>query len=147
MISYYDMSPSLSAEDYTGLLEFRDSVRRFLHWSEQLALASGVTPAQHQLLLAIRGHPSGPPTIGEVAGHLLLRHHSVVGLVDRAEQAGLVERRVDPGDGRVVRLQLTPTGLRRLEALAAAHLQEIEGPGPHLGPVRDALGGRAKLRG
>src|SRR2546421_20509 len=87
------MSPSLSDEDYTGLLEFRDSVRRFLHWSEQLALASGVTPAQHQLLLAIRGHPSGPPTIGEVAGHLLLRHHSVVGLVDRAEQAGLVERR------------------------------------------------------
>ena len=56
-------------------------------------------------------------------------------------------RRVDPGDGRVVRLQLTPTGLRRLEALAAAHLEEIEGPGPHLGPVRDALGGRAKLRG
>ena len=71
-----------------------------------------------------------------------------MGLVDRAEQAGLVERRVDPGDGRVVRLQLTALGLRRLEALAAAHLEEIEGPGPHLRPIRDALrGSRAKLRG
>src|SRR5205807_9650964 len=96
--------------------------------SEQLALASGVTPAQHQLLLAIRGHASGPPTIGEVAGHLLLRHHSVVGLVDRAEHAGLLERRVDPGDGRGVPLQLTPTGPRPLEALAAAPLEGVAGP-------------------
>ena len=137
----------LTTGDYRHLLEVRTGLRRFLHWSEEQAHSAGLTPAQHQLLLAIRGHASGPPTIGEVAGHLLLRHHSVVGLVDRAEHAGLLERRVDPGDGRVVRLQLTPTGLRRLEALAAAHLEEIEGPGPHLRPVRDALGGRAKLRG
>src|SRR2546421_4940614 len=106
------MSPSLSDEDYTGLLEFRDAVRRFLHWSEQLALASGVTPAQHQLLLAIRGHVSGSPTIGEVAGHLLLRHHSVVGLVDRAEQAGLLERRAGPRRRPGGRPPPTPPGPR-----------------------------------
>ncbi|HMC52493.1 MAG TPA: MarR family winged helix-turn-helix transcriptional regulator [Acidimicrobiales bacterium] len=147
MISYYEMFPSLSDSDYAGLLEFRDALRRFLHWSEQLALASGITPAQHQLLLAIRGHPTGPPTIGEVARHLLLRHHSVVGLVDRAEGVGLVERRADSDDGRVVRLALTPLGVRRLDALAAAHVQEIEGLGSHLRPVWEALSApRAKLR-
>ena len=141
------MSAPLSDGDYAGLLEFRDAVRRFFHWSEQLAFAHGVTPAQHQLLLAVRGHRAGSPTIGEVASHLLLRHHSVVGLVDRAEEAGLVERRIDPADGRVVRLALTPMGHRRLETLARAHLTEVEGLGSHLLPVWEALTeSRAKLR-
>jgi len=45
---------SLSDADYQQLLEFRDGLRRFLHWSEQQATGAGLTPAQHQLLLAIR---------------------------------------------------------------------------------------------
>ena len=45
----------------------------------------------------------------EVAEHLLLRHHSVVELVDRAVTAGLVERVGDDNDQRIVRLELTPT--------------------------------------
>jgi DNA-binding MarR family transcriptional regulator len=119
------MSHELSDSDYQRLLALRDGLRRFLRWSEQHALDAGVTPAQHQLLLAIRGHEGGPPTIGEVAEHLLLRHHSVVGLVDRAELAGLVERRLDSQDHRIVRLGLTAAGNRRLAALAAAHLDEL----------------------
>ena len=55
--------------------------------------AVGITPAQHQLMLAIRGHAGrDAPTIGDVAEALLLRHHSAVGLVDRAVDAGLVVR-------------------------------------------------------
>ena len=107
-------------------MAFRDQLRRFLHWSEQQSLEHGVTPAQYQLLLAIRGHPTGAPTIGEVAEHLLLRHNSVVGLIDRAEAAGLVERAPDPESLRVVRLRLTPLGARRLRVLAALHLAEVQ---------------------
>jgi DNA-binding MarR family transcriptional regulator len=125
-ISYYDMSRGLSDSDYQQLLAYRDSLRQFLYWSEQQAFDAGITPAQHQLLLAIRGHAGGTPTIGDVADHLLLRHHSVVGLVDRAERAGLVERRVDADDHRLVRLRLTASGSRRLAALAAAHLDELD---------------------
>jgi DNA-binding MarR family transcriptional regulator len=119
------MSHELSDSDYQRLLALRDGLRRFLRWSEQHALDAGVTPAQHQLLLAIRGHEGGHPTVGEVADHLLLRHHSVVGLVDRAELAGLVERRLDADDHRIVRLGLTARGNKRLAALAAAHLDEL----------------------
>jgi DNA-binding MarR family transcriptional regulator len=114
----------LSDHDYAELLRFRDALRRFLHWSEGEARRAGLTPAQHQLLLAVRGHGE-PPTIGEVADHLLLRHHSVVELVDRAARAGLLERRPDPDDHRVVRLALTADGEARLAALSAAHLQEL----------------------
>jgi DNA-binding MarR family transcriptional regulator len=83
--------------DYQLLLEFRTTLRRFLRWSERQASAQGLTPAQHQLLLAIKGHP-GPdgPSIGDVAGYLVLRHNSAVGLVDRAQALGLVRRKPDP---------------------------------------------------
>jgi DNA-binding MarR family transcriptional regulator len=117
----------LPDEAYARLLALRTGLRRFLHWSEQQAAAAGLTSAQHQLLLAIRGHPDPRgPTIGEVADYLLLRHHSTVGLIDRADAAGLVVRTRDQDDHRVVRLHLTIDGAERLEALSALHLQELE---------------------
>lgn len=123
----YRVAMSLSDEDYARLLALRVGLRHFQRWSEHQAKAAGLTPAQHQLLLAIRGHSdSRGPTIGEVADYLLLRHHSTVELVDRADGAGLVTRSRDPDDHRVVRLQLTETGADRLEALSALHLEELE---------------------
>jgi DNA-binding MarR family transcriptional regulator len=106
------------------LLRFRDGLRRFMRWSEEQARSAGLTPAQHQLMLAIRGR-GGDPTIGDLASHLLLKHHSTVELVDRAERAGLVRRHTDPDDHRVVRLRLTAKGERRLANLSAAHLAEL----------------------
>ena len=117
----------LRDHDYEDLLTLRTGLRRLLRWSEQQAEAAGLTPAQHQLLLAIRGHSDRRgPTVGEVADYLLLRHHSAVGLVDRADAAGLVQRVRDPEDHRVVRLQLTAAGTKRLEALSELHLEELE---------------------
>ena len=115
---------TIADRDYEALLAFRTGLRRFLHWSEQQAAEVGLTPAQHQLLLAIRGL-GGEPTIGAVAEELLLKHHSAVGLVDRAADAGLVERRVDPDDHRVVRLHLTAAGARKLRQLSELHLAEL----------------------
>jgi DNA-binding MarR family transcriptional regulator len=113
--------------DYEDLLDLRTGLRRYLRWSEQQAEGAGLTPAQHQLLLVIRGHPDRRgPTVGEVADYLLLRHHSAVGLVDRADAAGLVKRARDPQDHRVVRLQLTAAGSKRLESLSEAHREELE---------------------
>jgi DNA-binding MarR family transcriptional regulator len=115
-----------SATDYQRLLEFRTGLRRFLRWSEQQARTQDLTAAQHQLLLAIKGHPGTvAPSIGEVADYLLLRHHSAVGLIDRAEAKGLVTRTPDPERRSTVRLTLTDDGARRLEALSELHLQEI----------------------
>ena len=125
--------PDLSDAEYAQLLSFRTSLREFLHWSEAQAREAGLTPAEHQLLLAIRGHPGpDPPTVGDVARSLLLRHHSAVQLIDRAEQRDLVRRQPDARDGRVVRLRLTPVGRRRLRRLSALHLEEIARLAPAL---------------
>jgi DNA-binding MarR family transcriptional regulator len=128
--------------DYQRLLEFRTGLRRFLHWSEEQAQAAGVSPAQHQLLLAIRGHPgSRGPTIGDVADYLLLRHHSAVELVDRASLAGLVRRRQDRDDHRIVRLQLTARGAETLRRLTTVTLEELARLSPRLRPVWSGLDG------
>ena len=136
MAAYGKEMPELTRGDFENLLAFRTSLRRFLHWSQTRARAAGLTPAQHQLLVAIRGHPGGQePTIGDHAGCLLLRHHSAVELVDRAAAAGLVERRSDAEDGRVTRVGLTADGEARLSKLATAHLDELRS----LAPVLDQL--------
>jgi DNA-binding MarR family transcriptional regulator len=123
----------LTDADYEDLLTLRSGLRRFLRWSEQHAEGAGLTPAQHQLLVAIRGHADARgPTIGEIADYLLLRHHSAVGLVDRADAAGLVVRIRDPEDRRVVRLALTPAGHKRLETLSVLHLEELQRLGQRL---------------
>jgi DNA-binding MarR family transcriptional regulator len=116
----------LTQQDFERLLEFRVTLRRFQRWSEDQAQAKGLTHVQHQLLVAIKGHPGDrPPTVGDLAGYLLLRPHSAVELVDRAEAAGLVERIPDQDDGRVVRVRLTRTGDRVLRQLTRAHLDRL----------------------
>jgi DNA-binding MarR family transcriptional regulator len=126
----------LTQSDFEHLLELRTGLRRFLHWSEEQARAAGLTPAKHQLLLAIRGHPNpAGPTISELADYLVLRHHSAVGLVDRAANDGLVKREPDAESRSVVRVMLTRKGAAKLATLAEAHLQELA----HLAPTMQAL--------
>lgn len=124
--------PELTQADYENLLAFRTSLRRLQHWSQDQARRAGLTPAQHQLLVAIKGHPGHGPTISDLASYLMLRHHSTVELIDRAEDAGLVSRTRDDHDGRLTRISLTPLGEQRLAELVPAHLDELRQLAPIL---------------
>jgi DNA-binding MarR family transcriptional regulator len=117
----------LADEEYTKLLAFRTGLRQFLRWSEDQAATVGLTPAQHQLLLAIRGHPdSRGPSVGELADYLCTRHHSAVQLIDRTEQLGLIARtRSDSDDRRIVRLTLTKAAQDKLTLLSTTHVEEL----------------------
>lgn len=135
------MTRRLKDEDYERLLEFRTGLRTFLAWSKKQAAGAGLAPSQHQLLLAIRGHDhSSGPTIGDVASYLLVKHHSAVELVDRAVDAGLVERMGDADDARVVRLRLTRLGSEKIESLTEATLEELARIGPSLRRIWRGLG-------
>jgi DNA-binding MarR family transcriptional regulator len=117
---------ALSDRDYRALARFRHALRVFQRFSEDAARAAGTTPAQHQLLLAIRGfRGDGSPVIGDLADALQLRHHSVVELVDRADTAGLVRRSTDPVDQRRQRVELTAAGRDVLEELSVVHRDEL----------------------
>ena len=123
----------LTSEDYAALGELRFRIRRFLHFSEEAARASGLEPQQHQMLLALRAvaDPQGP-TVGSLADHLLIRHHSAVGLIDRLEERGLVERARGNSDRRQVRVRLTEAGERTLVQLSTVHRAELQKTGPAL---------------
>ncbi|HLJ07052.1 MAG TPA: MarR family transcriptional regulator [Acidimicrobiia bacterium] len=129
----------LTDEQFARILEFRVALRRFGRFTEEQAGKFDMTAAQYQLLLAVRGHehPIGP-TIADVARYLLIRHHSAVGLVDRTRDLGLIERRRDGDDQRLVRLVLTPLGQERLNALAQAHLKELHRLAEVLGALLDS---------
>jgi DNA-binding MarR family transcriptional regulator len=130
---------TLERRPYERLLDFRTGLHRFLRWSADQAAMAGVTPAQHQLLLAIRGHPDpAGPAIREMAGYLLVRHHGAVELVDWAGATGLVERRPD-GDLRAVRLCLTADGADRLAWPSALHLEELRRFAPEFEALWDGL--------
>jgi len=125
----HDLSPA----EYRALAEFRQSIRKFLHFSDRQARASGLEPQQHQLLLAIRGLPKGKAaTIGELARRLHLKHHSTVELVNRLEALGAVSRWKDEADRRKVTVQLTPSGSALLRKLSLVHRDELETAGPEL---------------
>ena len=125
-----------SEPDYQRLLAFRVALRRFNRWTEDEARKVGITPAQHQLLLCVRGlGDDHGPTIGDVADCMLLRHHSAVELIDRAALAGLVSRRQDDMDARTMRIRLTSKGSRLLRVLSEAHQDEVRRLAELLQPI------------
>lgn len=115
----------LTEPEYRVLARFRFALRVFLRFSEDAAREAGVTPNQHQLLLAIRGFPTGDPSVTEFAEWLQLKHHSTVELVDRAVDANLISRHPDANDRRRQRLALTARGAEALASLSDAHREEL----------------------
>lgn len=119
-------SKRLKKADYVALARFRATLRRFLHHSDEGARQAGVTPQQHQLVLAIKGSEREAATVAEVAEALQIRHHAAVGLANRCEEAGLIHRSPDPIDRRQVRLTVTEHGEEVLSRLAEHNREELE---------------------
>ena len=121
---------------YAALAQFRLQVRTFLAFSEAAAQRAGLTPQQHQALLAIKGF-GGPEaaSIGDVARFLLIRHHTAVELIDRMAKLGLIKRVADPQDARRVLVKLTPKGEQKLRALSRVHLEELRAASPALSRI------------
>ena len=135
--------PIIAKSDYEALAAFRHALRQFLDFSQVAARQAGLTPQQHQALLAIKGFPGREVvTVRELAERLLLRHHSAVGLLDRLEGLGLVRRQTDPDDRRRVLIALTAKAERLLAGLSATHLEEIRRLGPSLGALLDRFARR-----
>lgn len=123
----------LSDADYRALAGFRYQLRRFIAFSEAAARAVGLEPRQHQLLLALRGLPEGAePSVQTLAERLVLRHHTVVELLDRLEAARLIRRVRTAEDRRRSRIAVTDRGTTLLRRLATAHLDELGSQAPSL---------------
>ena len=126
------MKVKLQKGDYEVLAGFRYALRHFFRFSEEAARKLGLETQQYQALLVIKGFNGSHVTIGKLAGQLLIRHHSAVGLVDRLVAQNLLRRKPATEDRRQVHLLLTPRGTRILENLAAVHKEELRRFGPQI---------------
>ena len=132
----------LSPEEYQALSEFRYQIRRFLHLSEEAAAKAGIEPRQYQFMLALKGLTQQERvTIRDLAERMQLRHHSVVGLINRLVERKLIERRRGEHDRRQVYIHLTPKGEALLYRLALYHRGELQASGPALVKALQAIMG------
>lgn len=116
--------------DFQALAELRYRIRRFIRFSENAAREAAIEPQQHQLLLAVKGLPDGmKPTISVLAERMQLKHHSVVGLIDRLVERGLLIRLRATDDKRQVLIKLSHHGEVVLGKLALHHLHELQAMG------------------
>jgi DNA-binding MarR family transcriptional regulator len=121
------MKPIVTKDDYLVLASFRKALRRFLRFAEEGAREAGLTPQQHQVLLAVRGQAGRDwASVSELADSLQLKHHAIVGLVDRCQAAELVKRSTDPNDHRIVQVNLTAKGEEILDRLTRRNLSELK---------------------
>lgn len=131
---------TLIQSDYETLADFRFTLRQFLHFSEEAAHEAGLSPQQHQALLAIKGFSRRDVmTVGELAQKLQVKHHSAVGLVDRLVKEGMVGRETATDDRRKVIISLTQKGARVLERLSSVHKNELRRIGPTFRAALDQL--------
>ena len=130
----------IGANDYRLLSEFRYLLRCFLEFSETAAVHAGLTPRQHQALLAIKGiRDNAEPTVGYLAERLRIQHHSAVELANRLADSGLIVRQHDVHDRRRVKLQLTDAAERQLSALSSSHLAELRRMQPALQDILNQM--------
>jgi DNA-binding MarR family transcriptional regulator len=130
----------LNEGDYATLAGFRYELRKFGRYSERAAGEAGLTPRQHQALLAIRAGPGGTLHVGELAERLFLRPHSTSELVQRMVEQDLVRREVDGADKRQVTLRLSEHGESVLEYLSQSHRAELRRLRPMLQELLAGLG-------
>lgn len=142
------MATPVSKVEYEMLAAFRYALRQFLHFSEQAAQTVGLTPQQHQALLAIKGFPGRERiTIGELAERLQIRPHSAVGLVNRLIVQEFVIREPASEDRRQVFVSLTPQGAALLEQLSVVHREELRRIKPQLDLLLEQLTGGEETSG
>jgi DNA-binding MarR family transcriptional regulator len=132
--------PKLQERDYATLAGFRYELRKFGRYSEYAAGEAGLTPRQHQALLAIRAGPGGALHVGQLAERLFLRPHSASELVQRMVEQDLVRREAGAEDKRQVTLTLSDHGEKVLEYLSQSHRAELRRLRPMLQELLAGLG-------
>ncbi|MDI6804887.1 MAG: MarR family transcriptional regulator [Bacteroidota bacterium] len=83
----------------------------------------GLTEPQFGVLECL-GH-LGQLSIGELTRKQLVSPGNMTVVVDNLEKGGLVKRSHEPGNRRVVKVQLTPRGVKKFEEVFFKHAQYI----------------------
>lgn len=127
MVSHPNENPTLPAEVLRALRSFRMIVRSIKQHFQHVQEATGVSGSQLWCLVTIQAQPGIRVT--QLAQALGIQQATASNLVESLDRKGLVERRRDQRDQRVVSLFLSEAGARIAQAA----------PKPVAGILPDAL--------
>jgi DNA-binding MarR family transcriptional regulator len=117
---------------------------RHLEESVEAALAKhNLTLGQFDILATLRRHgPKGGLTPSDLLGSVMLSSGGMTARLDKLEEAGLILRKPDADDRRMVVIELTPKGRRVIDAATATRFAEAEASLPPLnaGEMRTLAG-------
>jgi MarR family transcriptional regulator, transcriptional regulator for hemolysin len=128
------------------LFEINETARAIRRLFEQRASAMGVTRSQWRVLARLKREPNLRQV--ELAERLDMEPITLCRIVDRLEEAGLVERKTDPSDRRAWLLQLTEKAdpvVKQLRGLARGIAEEAM-DGIKQGEVRELQDRLAAIR-
>lgn len=110
--------PFTSREE-EALLSIMRTAALFTHvWAESLK-GYGITPTQYNVLRILRGARPDGLCRNEIRDRLVAEVPDVTRLLDRMEEAGLISRKRDTEDRRVVNTIITAAGMKLLSELDA----------------------------
>jgi DNA-binding MarR family transcriptional regulator len=107
------MNDRLSSSAIEAADRFHSAAIHALRFVAREDPASGLSAARLSALSVLVF--GGPKTLGELASAEQVRPPTMTGIVRALEEAGLVRREADEGDGRIVRVHATAKGKRVLE--------------------------------
>lgn len=117
---------------YVNLMLTADYLSRRL---EPVLRAADISPTQYNVLRILRGSPKGL-SCGEIGNLMITRDPDITRLLARLEKQGLLSRRQDSSDRRVVLTQITDAGLKLLAQLDSPVLEAHRLLLGHLGPEK-----------
>ena len=82
--------------------------------------------AWFDVLLSLRSTPEGRLKMNEIANAIVHSTGGTTRLVDRLEEAGLVDRQNCPNDRRAVHVMITPLGNQKLDQALSVHLRYLD---------------------
>lgn len=94
--------------------ELAEALERTLGWLRRNTPPDEWSAVALSTLDALDRH--GPLRITDLVARERITQPGMTGLAARLENAGLVERRADPGDGRVTLVAITPAGREHMRA-------------------------------
>lgn len=105
------------------LLEVQAELQR--RFDGNIAKVTGLSGIWFEVLLRIASSPGRQLRPTELASMTSFSSGGTTKLIDRIEQAGLVERRPDPSDRRATLIAITDAGLAALRDGLAVHVPDL----------------------
>ncbi|MEL7472812.1 MAG: MarR family transcriptional regulator [Planctomycetota bacterium] len=118
---YPELEPR-SAEAYLILLRVASEV---LGWRQRFLADRGFTQPQFTTLMMLTCPDHGPATPSELADRCGVTRATMTGVLDALEREGLIERRPDVEDRRMLQISVTPSGEERLESILPVYFSSV----------------------